>query len=63
MSYESAREQYAKIGVDTDRAIAKMRDVHLSMHCWQGDDVSGFEGSGELTRRDTGDRQLSRQSP
>ena len=49
MSYESAREQYAKIGVDTDRAIAKMRDVHLSMHCWQGDDVSGFEGSGELT--------------
>jgi L-rhamnose isomerase len=42
-AYEIAKEQYAAIGVDTDAAIAKMRDVNISLHCWQTDDVGGFE--------------------
>ena len=42
-AYEIAKEQYAKIGVDTKSAIAKMKDVNISLHCWQTDDVGGFE--------------------
>ncbi|MEI8247487.1 MAG: L-rhamnose isomerase [Lentisphaerota bacterium] len=48
-TYELARERYAEIGVDTDAAIAKLAEIPISLHCWQGDDVNGFEGSGELT--------------
>lgn len=49
-AYIIAREQYAAIGVDTDRAIAGMDDVVLSLHCWQADDVGGFEvAAGELS--------------
>ncbi|MBE6694286.1 MAG: L-rhamnose isomerase, partial [Ruminococcaceae bacterium] len=47
--YESAKELYAKIGVDTEAALAKLQDVRISMHCWQADDVHGFEGTGELS--------------
>ncbi len=43
MSYLSAKERFAKIGVDTDAAIAKLKDVPVSLHCWQGDDVLGFD--------------------
>ncbi|MEN8117321.1 MAG: L-rhamnose isomerase [Bacteroidota bacterium] len=42
-AYEIAKEQYTAIGVDTDAAIAKMKDVNISLHCWQTDDVGGFE--------------------
>ncbi len=42
-AYEIAKEQYAAIGVDTDAAISKMKDVNISLHCWQTDDVGGFE--------------------
>ena len=42
-AYALAREQYASIGVDTDKAIARMKDVKISLHCWQTDDVGGFE--------------------
>lgn len=42
-AYAIAKEQYAAIGVDTDAAIAKMKDVNISLHCWQTDDVGGFE--------------------
>lgn len=42
-AYEIAKERYAAIGVDTDKALAQMQDFHLSMHCWQADDVTGFE--------------------
>ena len=38
--YESAKEQYRAIGVDTDAAIEKLKNVAISMHCWQGDDVT-----------------------
>ena len=44
--YEYARERYAALGVDTDAAIERMLQVEVSMHCWQGDDVGGFEHSG-----------------
>jgi len=48
--YEIARERYAALGVDTDNALAILKDIPLSMHCWQADDVSGFENQGgELT--------------
>ncbi len=42
-AYEIAKERYAEIGVDTDKVLSQMQDFHLSMHCWQSDDVKGFE--------------------
>ncbi len=42
-AYEYAKELYAKLGVDTDAAIAKAKLIPIGMHCWQGDDVGGFE--------------------
>lgn len=42
-AYELARERYAEFGVDTDEAIRKLESIHLSLHCWQVDDVCGFE--------------------
>lgn len=47
--YESAREIYRKIGVDTDKAIEILKNVPISMHCWQGDDVGGFDQKGALS--------------
>lgn len=47
--YESAKKIYASIGIDTDAVIEKLDKVSISIHCWQGDDVSGFENSGELS--------------
>lgn len=47
--YESAKEIYKSIGVDTEEVIKKLQTVPISMHCWQGDDVTGFEGAGELS--------------
>jgi L-rhamnose isomerase len=44
-SYALSRERYAEIGVNTDEAISRLQDVSLSIHCWQGDDVGGFETS------------------
>jgi len=42
-NYELAKEIYASVGIDTDAAIAKADGIPISMHCWQGDDVIGFE--------------------
>lgn len=47
--YEEAKAMYAKIGVDTDKALEQLKNIPVSMHCWQGDDVNGFEGAGDLT--------------
>ncbi len=47
--YELAKAQYAKYGVDTDAAIAKLKELPVSLHCWQGDDVIGFDHDGPLT--------------
>ena len=46
--YEYAKAQYAAQGVDVDAAIAKADAIPVSMHCWQGDDVIGFDGSDSL---------------
>jgi len=43
MSYTEAKAKYAALGVDTDGAIAKLKDAPLALHCWQGDDVRGFD--------------------
>ncbi len=48
-AYLLAKEQYAKIGVDTDKALEQLKNIKISMHCWQGDDVLGFLSDGELT--------------
>ena len=48
-SYELAKERYAALGVDTDKAIAELEKQQISLHCWQTDDVSGFENDGSLT--------------
>ena len=42
-AYEIAKERYAEIGVDTEKVLKQMQDFHLSLHCWQADDVKGFE--------------------
>lgn len=46
MSYNQAKNKYAKIGIDTEAAIASLAKIPISMHCWQGDDVGGFENVG-----------------
>ncbi len=45
-SYQIAKAQYADLGVDTDKVIEQMNDVVISLHCWQTDDVGGFEKEG-----------------
>lgn len=47
MSYTEAKEKYARYGVDTDKAIEKLKNVSVSLHCWQGDDVRGFDTDSE----------------
>ena len=44
-AYAWSREKYAGIGVDTDKALSRLQSVSLSIHCWQGDDVGGFENA------------------
>lgn len=46
-AYALARERYAAIGVDVDRALERLATIAISLHCWQGDDVGGFENSGQ----------------
>ena len=41
--YTYAKEKYAKYGIDTDKAIEALKKVSVSLHCWQGDDVRGFD--------------------
>jgi L-rhamnose isomerase len=49
-AYDLARERYAGIGVEPEKAIARLDKIALSLHCWQGDDVGGFENpGGQLT--------------
>src|SRR5205807_3002732 len=47
--YDLAREQYAELGVDVELALVTLRSISVSLHCWQGDDVSGFESAAGLT--------------
>jgi L-rhamnose isomerase len=48
-SFSEAAERYAEIGVDVNAALKAMQKISLSLHCWQTDDVSGFENAGALT--------------
>jgi len=43
------KEQYAALGVDVDQALKKLATIPISMHCWQGDDLAGFEGAEGIT--------------
>ncbi len=47
-AYQLAKERYGALGVDTDKAIQRLSRIPISIHCWQGDDVGGFENSGSL---------------
>ena len=47
--YELAKKAYAELGIDTDAVIEKLKNVPISIQCWQGDDVKGFESKGPLT--------------
>ena len=47
--YEQAKQQYAALGVDAEQALRDLEQVSISMHCWQGDDVQGFDSKGPLT--------------
>jgi L-rhamnose isomerase len=42
-AYELARQRYGELGVDTDKAVERLGQIPISLHCWQGDDVGGFE--------------------
>ena len=44
-----AKEIYKEFGVDVEKAINTLKDVPISVHCWQGDDVIGFDGSNSLS--------------
>ncbi|HID77530.1 MAG TPA: hypothetical protein EYP56_16240, partial [Planctomycetaceae bacterium] len=48
-AYGWAKERYATWGVDADRALERLSRISISLHCWQGDDVSGFESPEGLT--------------
>lgn len=45
--FETAKARYAELGVDVDAALAAVAGKAISIHCWQGDDITGFEGAGE----------------
>ena len=47
--YEYAREQYARLGIDTDKVMDTLENVPVSLHCWQGDDVKGFDSKSPLS--------------
>lgn len=48
-AYEIAKERYAELGIDTEQALNTLQNIHLSLHCWQADDVGGFERNTTLT--------------
>ena len=61
-AYILAQERYADLGVEVDLALMRLSSISISLHCWQGDDVGGFENTGQRTRRRSGGhRQLPRQ--
>ena len=49
MIFEEAKKRYAALGVDVDAAMKALSNTPISIHCWQGDDVTGFEGGGALS--------------
>ena len=49
MSYSEAKKKYAEYGIDTEKAIDTLADISVSVHCWQGDDVTGFDSKQALS--------------
>ena len=47
--YEEAKEQYRGLGIDTEQVLEDMQNLTISMHCWQGDDLGGFDHDGPLS--------------
>ena len=47
-SYQLAKEQYAELGIDTDKVLSQLDNISISLHCWQTDDVGGFEKPGSV---------------
>src|SRR5215469_15719009 len=47
-SYEIAKDRYSAIGVNTEKALEELQKIAISIHCWQTDDVTGFENLGNL---------------
>src|SRR3954470_21992539 len=45
-SFALAKERYAELGVDVEAALKKLPGIPISLHCWQGDDIGGFENTG-----------------
>ena len=45
-AYALAQERYSELGVDTEATLAALAKIPISLHCWQGDDVGGFEKAG-----------------
>ena len=56
--YEAAKAKYEALGVDTDRAIERLKKVPVSLHCWQLDDVIGFGGHGGGNEADAGNGKI-----
>ena len=52
-AYELAKETFAAYGVDTEEALTRFADIPISLHCWQGDDVKGFEDLGDVVSQNT----------
>ena len=48
-AYKLAKERYAALGIDTDAALEQLKQIPISIHCWQGDDVGGFEVAADGT--------------
>ncbi len=48
-AYDLAVERYEALGVDVEKAMEQLQQVQLSLHCWQADDVAGFESTGSLS--------------
>src|SRR5438067_833507 len=46
-AYAHAKQRYAELGVDTEAAMSRLARIAISLHCWQGDDVGGFENAGQ----------------
>ena len=46
--FDSAKQVYGELGVDVEAAFKRLDQIAVSLHCWQGDDVAGFEHSGAL---------------
>ncbi len=64
-AHEATKQRYAELDVDTDKAMERLSKVAISLHCWQGDDVGGFETRERRTHRwrHNGHWKLSRKGP